>query len=125
MPAFLTWGLVRKLGPYIAIALAVLAAWWYVSGLQNKVESQAATIMAVQRDLDGERLARKRDVAGLTALSSGLTKAAVETKADKAIMERAIDATNPSPASSALSDLLRQLRASDSSKPTSATGANR
>jgi len=79
----------------------------------------------VQRDLEGERLARQKDVAGLTALSVGFAKAAVETKADKAIMEKTIDAANPAPASPALSELMRQLRDSDGAKPTSPAKPNR
>lgn len=118
----IAWG---KLGPYLALLAALVAAWLYVSSLEGKVKSQAATIIAVQRDLEGERSARKQDVAGLTVLAKGLKAAAVDTKADQAILAETINANAPQAASPGLSAYLSQLRASDGAKPTPPARVNR
>lgn len=105
--------LLGKALPYLAIIGAAVGLLLYVNGLRSTVAKQASAIASLRTDLTNEQKARQRDVAGLTALSSGLAQAATDTANDRAILERTIDATHPAPASPGLVSLLDCLRAND------------
>lgn len=110
MPAWLTWALIRRVGPYLLVgALAVVFVLW-VHGMQRTIAVQAATISSVRSDLANEQAARRRDVAGLTTLAQGMAAAAVDTKRDATILSETIDHANSAPASPGLAALMRGLR---------------
>ena len=100
--------LLFRLAPYLAIAAALVAGWLYVRGLQD----MAAQVPILRAEIAAEKQARERDVAALTSLSSGLAKAATNTKRDTQIMTETIGAT-PTPSSPALRAFLDGLRAAD------------
>jgi hypothetical protein len=112
MPAVLTT-LFARYWPALGIAGALLIGWLYVSHLRSTVETQADEINTLAVNLRAEQDARKRDVAGLTTLSKGLTQVATDTKRDATILAETINASNPAPASPRLSDFLRGLREAD------------
>ncbi|WP_419827646.1 hypothetical protein [Sphingomonas sp.] len=113
MPAWLTWSLIRRAGPWLLIAALAggLALWTH--GMQRTIAAQATTIAGVRADLAAEQAARRRDIAGLTTLAQGLAAAAVETKRDATILSETIDHANPAPASPGLAALMRGLREAD------------
>jgi hypothetical protein len=108
--------LLSRYWPALGIALALLAGWLYVHHLQEQV----ARIPALEQAIVAEKVARERDVAGLTALSSGLAKAASDTKKDQTILAETIDAQHSQPVSSGLANLLGELRRADASGNASA-----
>lgn len=108
----LPWlSILRRALPYIAIIGAALGLVLYVNNLRSTVRNQATQIDGLKVAIAAESLARRKDVAGLTALSSGLASAAVDNAKDRAAMERTIDVANPKPTSPGLVSLIACLRA--------------
>lgn len=125
IPLALAWLKPKLLAalPYLFFALAVGGVCLWINGLRETVDEQAAAIGKLQTDLAAEQLARRKDVAGLTALSSGLAQAATDTAKDQAILERTIDATNPKPASAGLASLIACLRDRDAGRECAPAGS--
>ncbi|WP_420142800.1 hypothetical protein [Sphingomonas sp.] len=125
MPALLASFFASKLGqairpflPYLFVMLIAAGLVWWIADLRATIADQAATINTVQADLKAEKAARQRDIAGLTALSQGLGKVAVETKQDAKIVQETVKDANV-PLSPQLGALLDGLRAT-SGKPADA-----
>lgn len=113
MPAWLTWALIRRVGPYLLVgALAVVFVLW-VHGMQRTIAALKVSDAHLSDELAAEAAARRRDVAGLTTLAQGMAAAAVDTKRDATILSETIDHANPSPASPGLAALMRGLRQAD------------
>lgn len=104
----------------LAIAAALLAGWLYVHGLESKV----AHIPALEAAIKAEHAARERDVAALTSLSSGLAKAATDSRTDAKILAETVNGT-PTPASPALAAFLAGLRKADAGAAAATPGASR
>lgn len=106
--------------PYIAIALAVLGGILWINGMRADIARQRTQIAQLSTDLASEKQARARDVAGLTALSSGLVAASSAKQRDQEALSHAIDVQHPQPVSAGLSRLLVCLRAADQNRECSA-----
>lgn len=105
--------LLQRAAPYLAIIGAALGLIFYVNGLRSTVAKQGEQIAQLDAAIAAEKLARRKDIAGLTALSSGLATAAVDNAKDAAVMKDTINATNPQPVSAGLRSLLDCLRTVD------------
>jgi hypothetical protein len=131
MPAFLTWQLARRLLPYIAIVLGVLALWWWHSGKVSDARKEGARI---ERDAWETEAARLREIAAqealqrLQAVNEANTAAAASRVALDALAlqtKEADDAyyrANPARNVPCLSDdRLRSIAASDAAARKAAT----
>lgn len=106
-PAVITW--LFRLAPYLAVAAVV----FWVMGMRSDLTELRQDNATLTEAVKAETIARRRDVAGLTTLSVGLTTAAAARTKDQAILERTVDASTAQPVSPALRDLLAGLRAND------------
>ena len=115
--------IIAGLLPYLLGALVVLGFVLWIRGMQNKIADQREQIGTLTQGLAVEKEARQRDVAALTSLSAGLTKAATDTKRDAQVLQETIDASHPSPSSPALAAFLAGLRQADSGQQPAGTSA--
>jgi len=95
-----------------ALILIGLAAFAIKAGI-NKIEAQGKQIANLERNLEAEKQARQRDVAGLTTLARGITAAATARGLDEEVLRNEIDTRNPNPVSPELARFLDGLRRSD------------
>lgn len=116
-----------KAAPYLLILAAVAGLVLWINGMRSKIDAQAARITAqdvryagLEVKFETEKQARTRDVAGLTALSSGLVAASSAKQRDQEALSHAIDVQHPQPVSAGLSALLTCLRAADQNRECSA-----
>jgi hypothetical protein len=114
-------GWIADLLPFLAVAAVV----WWVADLRATVARQKIELFGISEQLETERAARQRDIAGLTTLSKGLTAAAADTKKDQAAIVETINHENPEPASAGLAAFLDKLRANDGAinAPAARTGS--
>ncbi|WP_420140192.1 hypothetical protein [Sphingomonas sp.] len=119
--------MIRPMLPWIAGAIAILTFYLWIHSMQAKIARQDAQINTLAMNLKAEQAARAKDVAGLTALSSGLLAASSAKSADQKALSETIDATNPTPVSAGLASLLGCLRENDNGRecatPTRSGGA--
>jgi hypothetical protein len=105
-----------KLGVGLAVLVAIGLAVFAIHSAIDKIDKQGQQIASLKTELETEKDARKRDVAGLTALSQGVVAAANAHAVDEQILAETIDAKNPKPSSPGLTDFLNGLRASDANR---------
>jgi hypothetical protein len=107
--------------PYI-VAVAILIGFvLWIRGMQSTIADQSSQINKLAVNLRTEQVARAKDVAGLTTLSSGLLAASSAKDKDQAALQETIDAAHPTPVSAGLAALLGCLRQADDNKQCAAT----
>ncbi|MET0439144.1 MAG: hypothetical protein ABW043_16790 [Devosia sp.] len=99
--------------PWIAGLVAVVGVVLWIRGMRAEIADLKVSNSHLNEAIQAEKLSRERDVAGLTALSSGLAKVSTDNRKDAAILAETIDAKNPAPSSPGLAALLDGLRAAD------------
>jgi hypothetical protein len=108
--------LLAKHWPKILLALIVGAFVWWIVDMRSDLAQLRTANESLSVRLSAEEVARRRDVASLTALSTGLAAVAVETKKDAAVVTETVKDAN-APLSPQLSSLLDQLREQAAGKP--------
>lgn len=108
-------GLKLGLGVF-ALVLIGLAAFG-LKAMVNKIDAQGREIAQLHIDLETEKAARRKDVAGLTVLSEGVLAASSARSIDEKILAETIDAKNPQPVSPGLASFLDGLRAAEAPSP--------
>lgn len=107
------WPLIKKFGPWMLLALALLGIILWIHGMQSTIADQKTQIGTLTVNLQNEQAERKADVAGLTTLSQGLVAASSAKASDQAALSGTIDVANPPAASPALAGFLACLRDAD------------
>lgn len=104
---------VWRLLPYgVAIGVVVAFGLW-INGMRSTIEELKVSNGYLKTEIAAEKLARERDVAGLTTLASGLAAASSATKKDNAILQETINVAAPQPATPGLARFIECLRAGD------------